>query len=291
MRFSYTQLMMYLKCGEKYRRRYIMGDRELYGTSVVIGRAQHKGQEFDLNTKIETKELAPLDAVLDCTRDASVEELKADYKWSDDEKQIGTVASKRNIQNRALKSTELHHGTVAPMLEPLATEVKLIFRVPGIDREVVGYADIVESDHTIRDTKNSAKRPTADQAERSEQLALYSLGYRVQTGEESPTQVLDYLVCTPKQQKTTYVPLAVVNTEDDQARIANKMKIAIAGIDAGVFPPAPDGAWWCGPKWCGFYSTCPFVRGGKLVTVPGVFDGLDDLVPDMPARKIDATKF
>jgi hypothetical protein len=62
-------------------------------------------------------------------------------------------------------------------------------------------------------------------------------------------------------------------TPDDQARVVIRSQEAIAGIEAGFFPPASSGGWWCSPKMCGYWPTCPYVRGGSVITVPGVNDG------------------
>ena len=59
-------------------------------------------------------------------------------------------------------------------------------------------------------------------------------------------------------------------SHDDQARTVLRMQEAIAGIEAGFFPPAPQGVWWCSRKWCGYHETCAYVRGGAQVVVPGV---------------------
>jgi hypothetical protein len=61
-----------------------------------------------------------------------------------------------------------------------------------------------------------------------------------------------------------------VNGTADHARAVVRAQEAIAGIEAGFMPPASSGSMWCSPKMCGYYPTCPYVRGGAVITIPGV---------------------
>ena len=31
-------------------------------------------------------------------------------------------------------------------------------------------------------------------------------------------------------------------------------------IEKEVYTPAPDSAWWCNQRWCGYWDRCPFAR-------------------------------
>lgn len=278
-RFSYTQLAMYARCGEQYRRRYVKDHRLPPGLAMLRGRGQSRAQELDLKAKLEKGELLEDDAVLDIARDTVKEQLAhGEVMFNDDEKAAGIEKSKSATVDQAVRLAGLHHGQVAPKIEPLHVEARMVMRIPGLKRQITSYADVIEKDGRIRDTKTTKKSPSKDAAERSDQLTVYSLAFGLATGKPSPEQQLDHLVDlkTPK-----VVTLKVRNTRADHVRIANKMNVAMAGIEQGVFPPAPSDAWWCSRKWCGYYDSCPYVRGGAAILAPELqgklkIDGDDD---------------
>lgn len=277
-RFSYSQLSTYLMCGERYRQRYVEGKRRPPSTAMLRGSGQHAGQEVDLGTKLATGELPPVDH----STDAAAENVKARIAeegvlFSEDEQLEAPSRVKGRTIDQAVSAAETYHTVVAPAVAPLHLEKRLTIEVPGMRREVVLYPDVIEQNYAIRDTKTKLKSPGKDDAVRSEQLALYSLGVRLEFGVQSPVQQLDHVVLLKRANKV--VPQPVRNDATDEARIANKMIQATAAIDAGVFPPAPDGAWWCTRKWCDYYTECPYVRGGAIVSVPGIYEA-DEEQPD-----------
>lgn len=291
MRFSFSQLNMYLKCGEQYRRRYVLGQRLPPLSSAIRGQAQDAAQNLDLGRKIESDELAPEEEVIETAVDTVVKGFADEVRLTEEERSSGRKKIAGEITDLAIRSSKLHHRGVAPSINPTATQMELVYRVPSVEHEVVSWADVVEADGTLRDTKTGTKKPDAEAALLSDQLTMYSMGYRATTGKHSPRQVLDHLVmrkAAPKKQapgdpvKLVHAEgpdgayeLEVTNTPDDHARVALRMQEAAAAIDAGYFPPSlskADGGWWCSLEWCGYYQTCPYVRGGAVLTVPGIND-------------------
>lgn len=306
MRYSYTQANMYLKCGEQYNRRYVRGEKLPPAIAMIRGDGQHQAQERDLRTKLSTGQLVEdeaelLDLASDVVRRAT--ESPDLVRLDEDERREPWKKVVGRTLDEATRATVLHHRHVAPRIEPYELEARLTFYLPELDREIISYVDVIERDGWIRDTKTSGRRPSGDVAQNSDQLALYALGHREAYKSESPGQSLDYLVLSQakdkaraaksKRKKAEQASLAVAHevnapvllgdegadsavrfngtqSRDDQARVVLRMQEAAAGIEAGLFPPAPQGSWWCAPKWCGYFHTCPYVRGGAVVTVPGV---------------------
>ena len=128
--------------------------------------------------------------------------------------------------------------------------------------DLVGRIDIEEAE-TIRDTKTSAKSPQEDEAHMSDQLTIYALGKKVETGVMPKKLYMDYLIKT-KVPKT--LTLETERTDADFDRIFRLIERGIEVIDKGTFTPNPSG-WWCSDRWCGFWAdTCPFGRR-KAVSV------------------------
>jgi len=37
----------------------------------------------------------------------------------------------------------------------------------------------------------------------------------------------------------------------------------VDGVKKGVFHPAPIGSWWCSPRFCGYWFSCPFINSER----------------------------
>lgn len=315
MRYSYSQIAMYERCGEQYRRRYVEDEKSPPALAMIRGRGQSEAQHMDLQTKIDIDELADENDLVDVARDKVCKDAGSpdDVDITPDEKSEGFEVARGKVVDQAIRATRLHHQNVAPTLEPADVEGKLAFTVPMPDestRDFIGYYDVLEADRTLRDTKTTLKKPSADVADQSDQLALYSFALKQTTGEQPPGSSLDYLVLSkakdpskapmPKKATTAAAAMKAASkalakgldgelmgaigrdrairyttdqTPDDQSRVILRFQEAIAGVEAGFFPPAAPGGWWCSAKMCGYWPTCPYVRGGAVVTVPGVNDG------------------
>jgi RecB family exonuclease len=127
--------------------------------------------------------------------------------------------------------------------------------------DFVGEQDIVEKTEStlvIRDVKTSKKSPSEDTAEKSNQLTAYAIASQVLDGKLPDAMKLDYLIDLKKSTKT----MTLTTKRDDQQAMTylNRIVNAIAAIRSGIFVPAPDQAWWCDEKYCGYFSLCPHVK-------------------------------
>ena len=315
MRYSYSQIAMFERCGEQYRRRYIEREKFPPALAMIRGRGQSEAQHTDLQTKIDTDELADEPDLVDVARDKVHKDAGSpdDVDLTPEERSEGFELARGKVVDQAVRATRLHHQNVAPTLAPADVEGKLEFDIPlneeGETRKMIGYYDVLEEDVTLRDTKTSLKKPLANIADESSQLALYSYAIRKTTGVTPPRSSLDYLVLskakdpskapTPKKPTTADAAMKAASkalvkdlegpellmgaigrdrairystehTTDDQARVIARAQESIAAIESGFFPPAAPGGWWCSKKMCGYHDTCPYVRGGAVVTIPGV---------------------
>ncbi|MDR0843044.1 MAG: PD-(D/E)XK nuclease family protein [Acidobacteriota bacterium] len=247
-------------CMEQFRRRYI--EREVIppGIALLVGTGAHKSVDANMQSKIETGELLPDEAVKEAARDgfSTAWDEAGEVLLTPEEKFQGKDAVKGAAIDKSVRLAELHHREKAPHIAPIHAERPWSLSIPGYPMELVGRIDIQEA-HTVRDTKTSGKTPTADMAERSLQLKAYALAVRTLDG-AAPTKVaLDYLVDlkSPKAVTIEHAP----DGEDFRVVLARMEVIALA-MESGVFMPVEPGHWCCGSegKWCGYWSTCRYVR-------------------------------
>jgi hypothetical protein len=130
------------------------------------------------------------------------------------------------------------------------------FPLPG------GYGELPDDacpqELVIRDTKTSKKSPSENTAHESNQLSAYALASQVLDGKLPDALKLDYLIDLKRGVKT--MVMETKRNPEDATAYLNRVVNAIVSIRSGVFVPAPNTAWWCSAKWCGYHSICPHVR-------------------------------
>lgn len=257
---SITSLSMLTRCGEQYRWRYVEGIKSPPGVVMAIGKGVHAAAEANLGNRLEWGELLPEEAVLDAARDATVTTWRKDppMRNDGDPDEGGAV-------DEAVSLASLHHRHLAPQIEPVAIERGFRLEMPGAPFDIVGYVD-VEEEGRIRDLKMSSKTPAENAAHISDQLTLYHLNATVR-GEPAKAVALDHLVKTktPKvvTQESTRGPA-------DHARLLAKFEAAARVIETGAFLPAAQDAWYCSPRFCGYWDRCAW--GSRKRVAVGLID-------------------
>ena len=255
-----TGLEMLSKCGELFRRVYIEKERKPPGVYVVVGKSTHRSVERDLRHKIEHRELLSLEEIQDTARDALVREWQhSDISLEPEELELGLQVVREQAIDKAVRLASLHHMDMAPQVEPVSVEHEWTIELPGYPMDLAGTIDILEAG-AVRDTKTSKKTPNERVAHESLQLTAYALAVKVIDKVEVGQVCLDYLIDTKTPQAKTY---SSTRDADDYRVLLARIETATLAIQKGIFVPARESDWWCSAKWCGFYSTCRYVRRPK----------------------------
>lgn len=263
LRMSWSQINLLNRCGEAYRRRYVLGEKIPPGIAMAVGTATDKSVTRDLTEKKDTGSLLPDDVISDIARDALLSAWGDGVALSEDERTVGEAKLKGEAVDKSVRLSELHHGAQAPLIEPVHLQREIRIESPSRDLEILGYIDIQEPD-AVRDTKTSGKSPAAGMIETADQLTLYALGVKVIDGKAPAKVHLDYLVDT-KQPKV--VTLEATRDEGHFRALLARIDNAAESVRAGVFVPVSQDHWMCSPRWCGYYSTCRYVRRPALVAL------------------------
>jgi hypothetical protein len=295
-------LEMLSKCGVQFEFRYMQGLKRRPNAFLICGTATDKAVSADLDTKIDTGELAKEDVILDVARDAVEKhpdresiELDADEEG----KSISDILGE--TKDKAVRLVKEHHAVIAPTIEPAATAKRYSINLDSFLREraknmrvwaqkvspryakvidqqarllnlaardgldFVGELDILETNTTIRDTKTSKKSPSAETANESHQLSAYSVAHKVLYGKLPEAVKLDYLIDLKGGVKTQ--TLASTRDNEDVEKYLNRLVAGVIQIQSGNFVPAPDTAWWCSSRWCAYHEHCPYVKH-RETTIP-----------------------
>lgn len=258
---SPSQLSMLAKCGMQYSFRYIDGIKSPPGVAMIVGTATHKSIEKNLKQRMVLGTFIPKEEA----KETAAESFRNTWAGeepvlTEEEKEHGKDKVKGEAVDTAVSLAELHYDRVAPGIKPIHVEREVNLELKGFPFDLKGYVDIQEPD-AIRDSKTTAKSPSSDAADKSEQLTFYSLAAKVIDGKAPATVQLDFLV---KTKEPKYVPLVSTRTEADHGTFLRRVERASKVIESGAFMPAPPDSWYCSANWCGYYDRCPFGKRQKI---------------------------
>lgn len=265
---SDSALNMLSRCGEQYRRRYVEGDREAPGVSLIVGIGVDASVSANLRAKKHTKKLLTIEEVSDAARDSVVGEFgNREVRLIDDEVSDGLKATKAKAVDKAVRLSRLHAYTLAPNIEPTEVQRWWQIDIPGYPMNLTGKIDVQEGSDSIRDTKTSAKTPNAAAADESNQLTLYALAVKVVDGQAPAKVFLDTLV----DLKTGAKPVVLESrrTDADFRVMLARVERAMEVVEKGAFVPANQTDWWCSDRFCGYAPTCPFFRRPVTISMAG----------------------
>lgn len=263
---SSTQLDMYLRCPESWRRRYLEHEIIPPGIALITGKALHAGAEVNFRQKIDSHEDLPTDKIIDAAAAAFDTEKAGGYALSDEENGRGAAAVLGEAKDMAVKLAGAYAEHQAPDYQPIAVEHKTLIEFPSASHDLLAFTDLRDDLGRVVDFKTAARKKSNNEAHDSTQLTIYAAAYMVDHG-QPPTEVrLDVLTKTKVPGRQV---LRSARDRRDFTALVNRVNVVLRGIEAGIFPPAPMGAWQCSPRWCGYWSTCPYVNSERRAAAEG----------------------
>ena len=252
---STSQLGMFQRCGEQWRRRYIEGEIIPPGIAARIGSGVHRAAELNWREKLASGRDLPLDAVQDAAADAYYAELQNGVFIPPDERSEATIAMAEG-KDTAVRLATVMRNELAPHIQPQLIEHRVVLDI-GLELPVVTILDLYTREGSLHDLKTASKSWTEDKAHASLQPTLYRESVRAVTGTYPARIAFDVLVNTKKG--ASLQTLETIRTDDDMRIITIQFQLMLNSIHAGIFPPAMAESWHCSPRWCGYYYTCPYI--------------------------------
>ncbi len=286
-----TSMESLARCGIQFERRAINGERTPPNGRMALGTAVHYAVAQNLQSKIDTGRLLPVEQVRDIARDALVSCWNLGVRLSDEDGEEG-IAGKGRALDMAVNLAGFHHAEVAPGITPTHVERKWVLDVAGLDLQVVGTID-VQLAGGIRDTKTSSKSPVKTLAADSLQLSAYALAVRQMDGAHKlpMTAALDYIIETPKRHELKHVALESARTVESLQPVLARLEQFAKIIKAGMFTPAPADSWACSKKFCPYWDSCRFAARPVSVAMaqpagPSLEDQLAESIVQAKAAKV-----
>lgn len=257
---SHSQISMYTKCGEAYRRRYLEGEKRPPGIALLVGSGVHTGIEENFRQKIETREDLTKEQVAEIAVEGAMTRFDQDgIELTGDEKSIGRKKALATIKDQTASLARAATVQVMPFYQPQEVEVTTVIELPHLTRDLVCITDFRGENQEIRDFKTAARRYADDAAKNDLQLTIEAAAYRVDHGVDPVNVGFEVIV---KNKNPTRQQVLATRGEQDYGVLAGRVQQVVDGIDKGVFIPADPGHWACSAKWCGYYSTCRYVKKG-----------------------------
>lgn len=294
LRLSTSALNQYLRCGEKYRRRYQENEWRPFGLAAHIGTAAHEVGRFFHRRQMSAKEAVGLagltrkDAqekqmseLLDATLDSqsmSIEEA-TDLAATEFDKAIGDKgveldedekanpsAARGNAKDAAVDHSKFYVQTIGREVNPLAVEKAIEVRPSGIPLVMKGVLDLIDGTNEgaeVVDRKTSAKTPGEGKQHGNIQMSFYAALSLAELKVIPPKFRLEYTVRSPKRALMSRVTQSTTRSIQDVKELLGRVNEASKGITAGVFMPADPEGWHCSAKFCEFFFDCKYTIGRR----------------------------
>lgn len=227
--------------------RYLRGEKIPPTAALTLGSSVDEAISTNLAQKIETGSDLPEEEVLD-TFSTQFDQRKSETEWKEDE----DPGSQKDMGARLVA---VHHREAAPAIEPETVQEAFVLETTaGYDLE--GVIDHTEKGGVVVDTKTSRLPYDGNAVERSLQPTLYDFAYEQIRGEKARGFRYDVLV-----KPTARMPARLQKVEGkvsacDREWMFETITQVHKAIQAGVAMPAPEGSWYCSPKWCGYWNQC-----------------------------------
>lgn len=247
--WSQSSLETYLRCGLRWEFEYVRGKHRRVTREMAVGTGVGSGAEHDLSLKARLMPIATACEI----RDAAVAGYEAEVATADHD--MGRTEISVGLSDVA--SGALAYALdVAPQIQfVVSAEQTYAADYPGW--RLIGSPDYVTPDG-IGDLKTGKSWSQAE-ADYSRQLTAYAILYEAHFGEFPSRVWIDSL--SKRKDGWAYVRRWSHRGPEHAKAFRFVAEAALQQVQAGVFLPAPQGAWWCERRWCPHYSYCPAVAG------------------------------
>lgn len=246
---SVSSMRLFWKCPERWRRQYVLGEREPASGALVIGRAGGAALSAFFRGRLEGQELQASEV-----DDVFVAEFDADAVaalFSEDE-----PAEKMREQGREAVAAYL--DKMAPELRPAAVERRIRMQFPGAGWRFVSYLDVEDERGFVVDVKIRKKHVSGAEADGDPQASTYLVA-RMMEGRPAKAFVF-HSGRRGSIRGDRWIAVETRRSPEQlyafERRIAQTARAIARCEQSGDWPLSSPEGWWCGPT-CPFHASCP----------------------------------
>ena len=282
-----SHLSTLYKCGYKFQRTVLLGEKEPPTTPLVIGTASHSVVALNLNNKIDKGTLLTKEAVQDFARDTFLKEWQSSpITFNEEEIEQGLNKTRDRAQDETIAVAIEHHYQIAPKLHPSKVEEPWVLIADGFPFDLAGTIDVKEKYDfdfsrgvflpkeiiTFRDVKTRKRDMGQREVDASEQYTIYFMAMTYTDGVMPDYVFQDTLIKPTKTMPARAITYKTTRTQDDIDVFHRRFEQACKIIAKEAFTPANPNDWWCSKDHCGFAAagTCPYFNSkrGTIIRVP-----------------------
>jgi len=243
---SHSQISMFLRCPRQWCFRYVQKIRTPANANLILGRSYHSALEANFLAKVESGQDLETQVVLDAFDRAWNQKLQAEeIDWQDE--------SPSETKDIGVALVGCYMATQAPFVMPAKVEERFSISQPELgDYSLDGVIDIITVEDVIIDHKTSGK--AKNQGDVDSDLQPYAYAAAVLTDPALDECILEFQTAV-KTKKPYIQVLRTVRNRNDVAWYMAACAQVIRQIDAGIFPPNPQG-WHCDKRYCGYWDLC-----------------------------------
>lgn len=245
-RLSFSAIDMYMRCGEQFRRRYILGEKTKPSIAMIDGISYHDSAAKANVAKRDGKPHTAGTMIESYVQTLREKTEGVELDWEEE--------TENTLFMKAKKLWPDFARTVYAKYNPDMVEEWVELEIGGVP--VVGVVDLTtkKKGHThwanhVWDYKTSSRAKTQKDADNSLQLDLYSI---ITKKQESG------LITFVKSANPYVATVRAHRTPQQLAWATQVIQSVWKSIQLDAFPLARiDGqAWWCSEKFCGWWSVC-----------------------------------
>lgn len=249
---SHSSISTYLRCPRQWAYAYLEGLKKPPAAALIKGKAVDDGLTYNLRQKVKSREDLPVFDVLAMTEESFRKEVDRQGGKSEVDWESATFAS---ALDSAIEMTATHMEEHAPLIQPLHVQYEA-HRELEDGRDFVGYFDFITEDGIVGDWKTGKKRMGQSAADSDLQPSAYAFL------SEGPITFAFYRAIDTGKSQSSEI-LITARSEADRAWYGQAAADVSAAIDAGIYPPNPNG-WHCSKSFCGYWDLCKANRKPRI---------------------------
>jgi hypothetical protein len=247
---SVSSLKLLERCPERFRRRYLCGEREPASGAMLVGRAVGQAVTAYYAAGIEHgKRLSESEA--DDVLSDGFEEGAVGTEFADDDPD--------ELREAARSALRAYLRTLAPTTAVVSVERRIELRFEGTEWSFLCYLDMEDEAGDVLDLKVGGRHVTQARAERDLQASAYLAGRRA---EGRPARRFRFQSVTTREPRSGPQALELETRRSDgelslfERRLARAARLIGRYAESGDWPLSSPEGWWCSETMCAFWSGC-----------------------------------
>lgn len=233
---SQSSIGMFNRCHEQFRQRYVLGNKEAPGESIVVGSFMHETLAWNYGEKILTGEDRPLSEALEYLHDQAIPHVLEEEGGVESIRWDTSLDTARDDSERI---TSAYYQTVVPRIQPLGVEERFELWLEGIHVPLIGYLDTREQERVI-DTKTGKQVSTKVKPSWALQGKLYGIASGLPVEYHSINRAKQPRIVTALESEAMVVP---VPTHAQAESLTQSLRRMVALISWYWETVGPDAEW------------------------------------------------